>query len=143
MIATYRGAGPAATDLAGGVTQALFDTSATLKMVKSGSLKVLAVTGRQRSTLMKDVPTLAEAGVANMEMSSWFALLAPAGTPSAIVERLNQVLNETLQRPQSVESLQTINAEPRVTTVAEARSEIAGEVRYWRDNTQALKTGRP
>lgn len=141
-IAAYRGAGPAAKDLVAGVTQALFDTSATLPMIKNGTLRVLAITGRRRSPLLPNVPTLAESGVAGMEMSSWFALLAPAKTPKEIVDRLNKLLRTILAKPEIVARLRSIHAEPIPSSVAQTRSYIASEVRYWHKTVKLLDSSK-
>jgi tripartite-type tricarboxylate transporter receptor subunit TctC len=86
----YKGVAPATTDLISGQVQMLTgDLNTLTPHVKSGRMRPLAVTGAQRSSLMPDLPTIAEAGVPGYEASGWFGMLAPAGTPSQIVRRLN------------------------------------------------------
>ena len=82
----YRGAAPAVTDLIAGQIDGVVDNPPTvLPHIQSGKLRPLAVAAKQRMALLPDVPTAAEAGVANYEASSWFGIAAPAGTPPAIV----------------------------------------------------------
>lgn len=87
----YKGGGPAVTDLLGGHVQLYFSTiPSVIQHVKSGKLRAIAVTGRQRSSEMSDVPTVVESGLRDFEVTSWFGLFAPAGTPRAVIERLNR-----------------------------------------------------
>jgi len=132
-IVTYRGAAPAANDFAAGVTQALFDTSSTLPLVENRTARILAVTGRNRSAVLPQVPTLGEAGIPGMELGSWFVLLAPAGVPAEVLERLNRLTRAALSKPEIRERLAGINAEPRPTGIEETRNQIVAETAYWRD----------
>lgn len=87
----YKGGGPAVTDLLGGHVQLYFSTiPAVIQHVKTGKLRAIAVTGRQRSSEMPEVPTVAESGLRDFEVTSWFGLFAPAGTPRAVIDRLNR-----------------------------------------------------
>lgn len=132
-VVTYRGAAPAANDFAAGVTQALFDTSSTLPLVGNGTARILAVTGRNRSAVLPEVPTLGEAGIEGMELGSWFVLLAPAGVPVDILDRLNGLTRAALAKPEIRERLASINAEPRPTGIEETRNQIAAEAAYWQE----------
>jgi len=86
----YKGVAPAATDLISGQTQMMSgDLSTLLPHVKSGRMRAIAVTSARRSSLLPDMPTIAESGVPGYEASGWFGVLVPAATPAAIVERLN------------------------------------------------------
>src|SRR4051812_3281595 len=86
----YKGAGPALTDLMGGQVQSLFaNPAAAIAHVRSGKLRALAVTGEKRSTVMPEVPTVAEAALPGFEASTWWGILAPAKTPNIIVMKLN------------------------------------------------------
>ena len=97
----YRGASPAIQDVIGGQVQlAMVSLSAALPFVKDGKLKALAYTGDKRSSLLPDIPTMAEAGIARAEISTWYALAAPRGTPAAITARL-------------ADALAAINADPK------------------------------
>lgn len=92
----YRGAAPAMQDLLGGQLDFMFDPGIGLQHVKAGKLKLLAVGSGKRSPLFPDVPTLDEAGLKGFDADTWFGFYAPAGTPSAVVSRLNQEINKIL-----------------------------------------------
>ncbi|WP_198083448.1 tripartite tricarboxylate transporter substrate binding protein [Variovorax sp. E3] len=94
----YKGGAPALVDLMGGQIDMLFDTSPTaLPYAKSGKLRALAITSRQRSPLLPDVPTMKEAGLPDFEVVTWTGIAAPAGTPRAVVDRLNAVIKTALR----------------------------------------------
>ena len=102
----FRGAGPATAALLGGETQLMFDNlPPQVAMIKSGKVRALAVTGLQRSPVFPDVPTLDESGLKGYEVTAWFGLVVPAGTPREIVMRLNQALNRSTSDPQVREQL--------------------------------------
>ncbi|MDG6700879.1 tripartite tricarboxylate transporter substrate-binding protein, partial [Staphylococcus aureus] len=93
----YKGSGPALTDLAGGTMQVMFDNlPSSMSLIKAGKLKALAVTGARRSPAAPDVPTIAEAGLAGYEATAWNALVAPAGTPAPVIDKLSQALRAVL-----------------------------------------------
>lgn len=93
----YKGSGPAMNDLVGGQVNSAFDPlSSSLSFAKSGKLRALAVTGDKRSPVLPEVPTMAEAGVQGYDASTFVALLAPAGTPRPIIDRLNAAANKAL-----------------------------------------------
>ena len=95
----YRGAGPALVDLLGGVLQVMFENApGILSEVKAGQVRAIAVGTAGNSTLLPDLPTIAQT-VPGYESSSWFGVLAPAGTPRAIVDKLNAALNDILADP--------------------------------------------
>lgn len=97
----YKGSGQATTDLlAGTVPMSMPGTAAMVKHIRAGKLKALATTGTQRSTQLPDVPTLAESGLAGYSAYVWMGLLAPKGTPAAIVERLQRELTASLAAPE-------------------------------------------
>ncbi len=96
----YRGGGPAMTDLVAGRIQLMFETiPSSMGYVKSNQLKPLAVTVAKRSSVLPDVPTIAEAGTPGYSVSGWLALAAPAGTPDAIVAKLSDVVTKALAEP--------------------------------------------
>jgi len=102
----YKGSAPALADLAGGQVQLMFDNlPSSLALIKAGKLKPLAVTSLVRSSALPDVPTVAEAGVPGFEASSWFGLLAPAGTPKEIVAKINAEVAKWLATPEAKEKL--------------------------------------
>ena len=94
----YKGSAPAVSDLLGGQVQVMFDSS-VVPHVKSGRLRALAVTSSKRSTALPDVPTMAEAGLPGYESTAWFGVLAPAGTPQAILARLHDEMVAVLKDP--------------------------------------------
>ena len=94
----YKGSSPAMTDLLGGQVDMMFEGGvSSLPHVRSGKLRALATTGRRRADAMPELPTMAEAGVADFEFTVWFALVAPAATPRPIIERLNREVGEVLR----------------------------------------------
>ena len=96
----YKGSGPASTDLLAGHVQLYFDGITTsMPRVRAGQLKALGVTSETRSPAAPSVPTFVELGLPRMVANAWYGLLAPAGTPPAIVDKLNKAANEVLQMP--------------------------------------------
>ena len=97
----YKGSGPAVTDLIGGQVGLMFDNIPNvIQHIKAGKLKALAVTSAKRSPHAPDVPTVAEAGVPGYEVSVWFGIAAPGGTPAAIIDKLNTEIVKTLNLPE-------------------------------------------
>lgn len=136
----YKGSGPAVQDLLGGQVALMFDNLASsMPHVKSGKLKALAVTSAQRWPAAKDIPTVAESGVPGFEVVAWFGLMAPAGTPQPIVERLNAELAKALADPAVQERLAALGAEPSPTTPQEFTSFIDAETAKWADVAKKAK----
>jgi tripartite-type tricarboxylate transporter receptor subunit TctC len=131
----YRGSGPALLDLMGGNVDLMFDNlPSAMPHIKSGKLLALAVTSSTRSAAVPDLPTVAEAGgptLASFEASSWFGLLAPAGTPMDIVNRIQQETARALATPAMRERLQSQGAIPSGNTPAEFARLIEAETRKW------------
>jgi tripartite-type tricarboxylate transporter receptor subunit TctC len=131
----YRGSGPALMDLMGGNMDLMFDNlPSSMPHIKSGKLKALAVTSAQRSSALPDVPTVEEVGgpaLKSFEASSWFGLLAPAGTPTDIVTRLQQETAKALASPALKERLQAQGAIPSGNTPAEFARLIDAESKKW------------
>ena len=131
----YRGSGPALMDLVGGNMDVMFDNlPSALQQIKAGKLKALAVTSAQRSPALPDVPTVEQAGgpsLKGFEASSWFGLLAPAGTPPEIVNRIQQEVAKSLAAPAFKEKLQAQGAIPSGITPAEFAKLIDSEHRKW------------
>jgi tripartite-type tricarboxylate transporter receptor subunit TctC len=128
----YRGGGPALVDTLSGQVELSFPTlSAALPHIKAGTLRALAVTDFSRSSLLPGTPTLREAGVKDFQFSQWQALLAPAGTPPAIVARLNAALNAALRTPELREKFQAQAIEVYATTPEEAGRFLNGEVQRY------------
>ncbi|MBS0342726.1 MAG: tripartite tricarboxylate transporter substrate binding protein [Proteobacteria bacterium] len=131
----YRGSGPAVMDLVAGNTEVMFDNlPSSLAQIKGGKLKALAVTSAQRSPALPDVPTVEEAGGPSLkgyEASSWFGLLAPAGTPPDIVHRIQQEVAKSLGTPAIKEKLVAQGALPSGNTPAEFARLIDSEHKKW------------
>lgn len=129
----YRGSGPALLDLIGGTMDLMFDNlPSAMPQIKAGKLKALAVTSAQRSAALPDVPTIAEAGpVKGFDASSWFGLLAPAGTPVDIINRVQQECAKALGTPALKERLLAQGAIPSGMPPAEFAAYIAAETKKW------------
>ena len=131
----YRGSGPALIDLMGGSMDVMFDNlPSALPHIKSGRLKALAVTSAVRSSALPDLPTVAEAGgptLKGYEASSWFGLLAPAGTPADVIGRVQAEVARSLAAPAIKERLVAQGAIPSGNTPAEFARFIDAETRKW------------
>jgi tripartite-type tricarboxylate transporter receptor subunit TctC len=129
----YRGSGPALLDLIGGTMDVMFDNlPSSLPQIKGGKLRALAVTSRQRSVALPDVPTIEEAaGLPGFDATSWFGLLAPAGTPPEIVNRIQQEVAKALNTPAMKEKLLAQGAIPSGSTPAEFAAHIDAEHKKW------------
>ena len=129
----YRGSGPALKDLLGGAVDVMFDNlPSAMPHIKSGGLKAFAVTSGVRSGALPDLPTVAEAGpLPGFEASSWFGLLAPAGTPADVVSRLQQETAKALAQPAVKERLLSQGAIPGGNTPAEFARLIDAEITKW------------
>jgi tripartite-type tricarboxylate transporter receptor subunit TctC len=96
----YKGSSGARTDVIGGQVELMFDAVTTMtEQVRAGKVKALATTGKTRSAVMPDVPTMAEAGVPGYEATIWLGLMAPKGTPKAVVDRLNEAVSKIANQP--------------------------------------------
>jgi hypothetical protein len=129
----YRGSGPALLDLIGGTMDVMFDNlPSALPQIKAGKLIALAVTSSERSAALPDVPTIAEAGpVKGFDATSWFGLLAPAGTPAEIVNRLQQESAKALGSAALKERLLSQGALPGGMAPADFGRFIAAEAKKW------------
>lgn len=108
----YRGSAPALNDLVAGSVDAMFDNlGVSLQLVKAGKLKLIAVASKKRMTKLPDVPTIAET-LPGFEAVAWFALVAPAGTPVAVVDKINASVNQALHDPEIRKRLADLSAEP-------------------------------
>ena len=128
----YRGAAPAITDLLAGQIDGVVDNPPTvLPHIEAGKLRALAVAAKQRMALLPDLPTAAEAGVANYEASSWFGVVAPAGTPPAIVERLHKDIAAALRKPALQERFAKSGARLLGNSPAEFAQQIVNDRKMW------------
>ena len=129
----YKGSGPALTDLAGGTMQVMFDNlPSSMALIKSGKLKALAVTSAKPSPALPGVPTIAQAaGLPQYEASSWFGMLAPAGTPPDVIQRIQHEVAKALGAPAVRERLQAQGAEPVGNTPEQFAAFIRAETAKW------------
>ena len=128
----YKGGGPAVTDAIGGQVPVLFvSMPAAWQHVKSGRLRALAVTSDKRSVVAPELPTLAEAGVPDCVVNSWYGAFAPAKMPAPIVQRLNAALVKVLQMPEVRDKLLAQGAEAAPSTAAELDGVVKDELRRW------------
>ncbi len=113
----YKGSNPALMDaLAGNVDLLVSSVPSAMAQVKAGKLRPLAVTSAKRSTSLPDVPTVAESGFKGFDMSTWYGLLMPAGTPVAVVTQMNGAVNKLLATPEMQKAIQDQGAEPLAMT---------------------------
>ena len=128
----YKGSGPAVTDMLGGQVDLMFDSITSARPhILSGKLRALGVTSAKRSATLPGVPTIAEAGVPGYEVSPWFAVFAPAGTPAAIVNKINAALIDAMKQPDTVAKFETIGAEPIGTTPQQLATHLDKELARW------------
>ncbi len=128
----YKGSAPAVTDLIGGQVQFMFDNMpSSWPHVQSGKLRALAVTTTERSKSAPDLPTVQESGFDKFDVSSWFGLIAPAGTPPDVIEKLNAAMNKALDKSSVQKSYESLGAVGQKTTPAEFGAFIKSEVEGW------------
>jgi len=129
----YRGSAPALTDLIAGRIDFVFDGVSTLGYVKSGSLRALATAGAKRAANLPERPTIAETAVPGFDVSLWFGVFAPAGTPTPVVELLNTKANAALTNPSVREGIEKIGMEIAGGNAAVLANQVSNELRKWRD----------
>ena len=128
----YKGSGPAVADLVGGRVQIMFDAPPSLiAHIRSGKLRVLAAASAQRNRLLPEVPTFAELGYPKVAVSLWYGLLAPAGTPIPIIQKINREVVKALDAPDVRERLQAQGAEPMPGTPEAFASFMQEEMAKW------------
>jgi tripartite-type tricarboxylate transporter receptor subunit TctC len=134
----YRGSSGARTDVMGGQVDLMFDAVTTMaEVVKAGKVKALATTGMQRSSVLPDVPTVHEAGVPNYEATIWLGLMAPKGTPKAIVDKLNEAVSKIASEPDVRQAWGKQGATPMVMTPAVFEKYINDDIAKW---SRVIKT---
>jgi tripartite-type tricarboxylate transporter receptor subunit TctC len=132
VIVQYKGGGPALTDTIAGQVQ--FNLGSLVQMmphVRSGKLKALGISGAKRNAAMPDVPTIAEAGVPGYEVSNWWGILSPAGTPQPALDRLYKEINVILDSPETRKRFELEGAEVIRMRPAEITSFVAKETEQW------------
>ncbi|MGC3984546.1 MAG: tripartite tricarboxylate transporter substrate binding protein [Pseudorhodoferax sp.] len=124
----YKGSAQALNDLLSGQVDINFDSPPpTLQFIKSGKLRALAITSAQRSPLLPDVPTMAEAGLPSVEFTQWFGVVGPAGLPAPIVTKLNAAVNAALSSPEIKERLAALGATPMGGSAEDFRNTIQAD----------------
>jgi len=130
----YKGSAPAITDLVSGRIDMMIDNIPShVELAKAGKVRPLGVSGKKPSSLFPGTPTIAQAGVPGYEVTIWYGLLGPAGTPADVVEKISGAVREVLGRPEMQERLQKIGAEAMIMSPKEFSDFIARENTKWAD----------
>jgi tripartite-type tricarboxylate transporter receptor subunit TctC len=136
----YKGSTGARNDILGGQIQILFDSVPTMApQIKAGMVRALGTSGKVRSPILPDVPTMAEAGVPGFNATLWVGFMAPAGTPKPIVDKLHDEITKILRRPDIKQAWEKTGATPIVMTQPEFKSFMESQVAKW---AEVIKTNR-
>ncbi|MEO6322952.1 MAG: tripartite tricarboxylate transporter substrate binding protein [Polaromonas sp.] len=136
----YKGSAPAVVDTIAGNTQLMFPSLFTAyPHIKEGRLKALGIAGDKRSSVLPDLPTLAEQGIANVSMSQWYAMFAPAKTPKAVIEKLNREMNSVLADKAVQKKIADQGAEVETGTPEQLKTLVQKEVTRWKGVVAAAK----
>jgi tripartite-type tricarboxylate transporter receptor subunit TctC len=128
----HKGSGEARTSVMSGQVEMMLDAITTMApMAKAGRVRALGTSGVKRSTVLPEVPTISEAGVKGYETTIWIGLMAPAGTPRAVVDRLNAALTKVMARPDVKSAWNEQGAEPMPMTPAEFEKYLVGDIAKW------------
>lgn len=128
----YKGSAGARNDIVSGQIEMMFDSVPTMAaMAQAGRVKALGTSGKVRSAILPDVPTLAEAGIAGYEATIWIGFMAPTGTPQPVVDLLNREINKILARPDVKEAWEKQGAVPMVMTPDEFGAHARSEIEKW------------
>ncbi len=128
----YRGGGPALIDVSGGHVTAMFATlPSAVSLIQGGTLRALAVTGSHRSAILPDVPTAKEAGLPGLVVTTWNGVLAPAGTPPQVVERLHKALAAAVADPSLKEIFASVGADTELISPPEFSARIRSDFDRW------------
>jgi tripartite-type tricarboxylate transporter receptor subunit TctC len=137
---SYKGSSPGLMDTIGGTTQLMFPSLFTaMPHIQSGKLRAVAIAGKKRSPLLKEVPTLAEVGVKDVDVTQWYGLFAPAKTPKPIVERLNKELNAILAERDVIKKIGDQGGDVVTSSPAQLGSLVQTEVVRWKQLISAAK----
>lgn len=130
----YRGGAPAMNDLLGGTLGAIFASpSDAVQFIKAGKLRAIATTGLTRMAVLPEVPTVAESGYPGFEANNWYAYVAPAKTPPAIIQTLNKAIVATLKDPGIAAKLEKLGLQPAPSTPTQTAEYIRNESKKWGD----------
>jgi tripartite-type tricarboxylate transporter receptor subunit TctC len=134
----YKGSAPALNDIMADRIDGTIDSMpALLTQIRAGKVKSLAVTGRERSPQLPDVPTLAEAGFPDLVVNTWFGIAVPAGTPDEIVQRLNKEILATVELPEIKKRLEELSFAPAPMSPAQMQKFVESEIERWRPVVRA------
>jgi len=134
------GAAQAVAATMAGHAQLMFPSLFTgARLIKSGKLRALAVAGPRRTPILPDVPTLAEAGIEGVDVTQWYALFAPAGTPQPVIDKLNESLRAALSDPEVIGRIEHDGAEVHASSPAELRALVQSELAKWKEVVRAAK----
>jgi tripartite-type tricarboxylate transporter receptor subunit TctC len=129
----YRGSAPMLQDLLGGNIHFTVDTvPGVMSFITSGTLRALAITGNTRAPAIPDVPNNVEAGIPDVEMSSWLALMGPAGTPREVVDRVNAEVNATIREPAMIKRIEELGAVPTGGSPEDLAAFLRSETEKWK-----------
>jgi tripartite-type tricarboxylate transporter receptor subunit TctC len=132
LHAPYRGGGPALIDVSGGHVTAMFATlPSAVSLLQSGMVRALAVTGSHRSAILPDVPTVIEAGLPGVVVTTWNGVLAPAGTPPEVLERLHKALADAVAEPSLKEVFAAVGAETELMAQQDFAARIRADFDRW------------
>jgi tripartite-type tricarboxylate transporter receptor subunit TctC len=136
----YKGSTGARNDILSGQIQILFDSVPTMApQIKAGMVRALGTSGKSRSPILPDVPTMAEAGVSGFNATLWVGFMAPAGTPKPIIDKLHDEITKILRRPDIKQAWEKTGATPIVMTQPEFKSFMEAQVAKW---AEVIKTNR-
>ena len=136
----YKGSAPALVDTIGGTTQVMFPSLfSAFPFVTGGKLRALGIAGEKRSSVLPNIPTLREQGIPNMNVTQWYALFAPAKTPTAIINRLNKELNLTLNDKANEKKIEDQGAEVETGTPEQLKNLVQKEVVRWKKVVDSAK----
>jgi tripartite-type tricarboxylate transporter receptor subunit TctC len=128
----HKGSGEARTSTMSGQTELMLDAITTMAPIaRAGKVRALGTSGLKRSTVMPEVPTISEAGVKGYETTIWLGIMAPAGTPRAVTERLNAEITRVVNRPDVKKTWNGQGAEPMTMTVAEFEKHLNSDIAKW------------
>ncbi|HSV45521.1 MAG TPA: tripartite tricarboxylate transporter substrate binding protein [Ramlibacter sp.] len=134
QVVPFNGSPPLLNALRGGQVDASIEILGPMMgQIKGGALQALAVMGEKRASVLPQVPTLAESGVAKFQVASWNALAAPAGTPAAVIARLNSEVQRALASPDVIKRLEEINVTARGSTPKQLQDLLDSEIKRWTD----------
>ena len=136
----YKGSAPAVADLVGGQVQVMFDTvTSGLPQVKAGKTRALAVTTAKRSAALPEVPTLSETVLPGFDVGTWFGILAPAGTPPAVIEKIRGEIEQMVKAPEIRKQFLEMGAEPVGNTPAQMAAQIKSELTAYEALAKQIK----